>query len=126
MRRFLHCVLFCRIVNCRHSNILFIDKIKNVHIKAQNPPYKLIKTFLLITVIIISYLLIEVLVQGLQPSWQEYKCLCTSEYDPVCGSDRMRYRNVCTFECKQGYLKFYKLPTLGRMDCTVLPPATLH
>ncbi|XP_022823298.1 turripeptide Lol9.1-like [Spodoptera litura] len=56
------------------------------------------------------------------PSWTGVDCICTTEYDPVCGSDMVRYSNYCVFKCRVQYLKDKGLPPIYQVPCYDLPP----
>uniref|UniRef100_A0A2H1WBR4 SFRICE_028123 n=1 Tax=Spodoptera frugiperda TaxID=7108 RepID=A0A2H1WBR4_SPOFR len=56
------------------------------------------------------------------PTWTGVDCVCTTEYDPVCGSDMVRYSNYCVFKCRLQYLKEKGLPPIYQVPCYDLPP----
>lgn len=47
---------------------------------------------------------------------QNNMCLCTKEYDPVCGSDRQTYGNKCVFECEKSKRNDLELMFYGDCD----------
>lgn len=71
---------------------------------------------------ILFILLLCVLSVHCQWGWSEKKCVCTSEYQPICASDMRRYKNICSFECKLDYIERFSLPRISKVDCKLLPP----
>ncbi|XP_047992366.1 uncharacterized protein LOC125231067 isoform X1 [Leguminivora glycinivorella] len=59
---------------------------------------------------------------GQWTGFAENECLCTTQYDPVCGSDMRRYYNICTYECRLDYIRRNGLNMIDKIDCKWLPP----
>ncbi|XP_052755115.1 uncharacterized protein LOC128199976 [Galleria mellonella] len=74
-----------------------------------------------ITILILSLVLVLVTPKP-QVDWAEVECFCTPQYDPICASDRRRYRNQCTFQCRVTYLEENSLSPITGVRCLDLLP----
>lgn len=49
-------------------------------------------------------------------SYDEYNCICTREYNPICASNGVTYANQCFYKCEKERNKSLNIKFFGRCE----------